>query len=380
VTLAHRFDTWVHRGDLTFLALARFRILYGVAALLVLPDFHWMSNYPGAWFNPPLGPMMLLDGFPPEWFLRALELALAVSLVAVTLGWRTKVASFAVTAVSLVGYGFVYSLGKIDHGILFVLLPSLMALAGWGERLSFDSVRRHGPDRAPGDIGLLAAQWPVRLLALLSGLAFLTAAVPKVRGGWLDLDTQAVQNIMLSEFYVHGKEAWLVDLFMAIPYPIFWEPLDYVTVLLEAGLVLCVLTWRSLRIGYAVAATFHLGVFLMLDIAFFHNLVVYAAFVQWDRVPAPAWLMQLPRPSTRAHAPLVVGAGVVVFALVSGLGNAAPWASPVGLLVGGAAGAAYLLWQLVEVRRWFLNRHTERSSDEPPTATLSLPDRNRRPA
>ena len=46
--------------------------------------------------------------------------------------------------------------------------------------------------RGQTDSPELAVQWPLRLWALMIGLAFLTAALPKIVGGWLNPLTHAV--------------------------------------------------------------------------------------------------------------------------------------------------------------------------------------------
>jgi len=105
-------------------------------------------------------------------------------------------------------------------------------------------------------------------------------------------------------------------------------------------------------LAFAVAATFHLGVWLMMNIAFFMNVVTYGFVVPWDRVPvpralrrravAPAWLVRL--------APVVVLAGGVGWSLlIESVGNAAGVVYPVVLVVGGLVGAWFLLAPVVRL-------------------------------
>lgn len=357
--MADRVDAWIHGGSITRTSLAGYRLVYALILLVLLPDFSWVAAFPDSMYNPPPGPMHLLSGFPPEWFLNGLEITLAVCLVAIALGWLTRTASFLSVAVSMTGYGVCYSLGKIDHDILLVLVPAPLALAGWGDRLSLDALRRraHGrpepPDRAD--------QWPLRLFALMIGLAFISATIDKVRGGWLDPRTQAVQAAEIMQYFTHGNDL-IVPAFRMVRNPVVWEIVDVATVVLEAGMVLAVLTWATTRVWFAVATTFHLGVWLTMNIPFYMNVVAYGFVVPWDRVPVPQGVRRLrPAPGLVHAAPLVVlGAGVAWALLVDGFlrtptggsqTRLAPAVYAMVLVTGALLGVGYLAFLAVRLVR-----------------------------
>jgi predicted DCC family thiol-disulfide oxidoreductase YuxK len=348
-----RLDAWLHGGDITRTSLARFRVLYAAILLLVLPDFSWITMFADSMYHPPPGPMQLFSGFPPEGVLRAFEAALAMCLVAILIGWHTRLASFVAVVVAMAGFGFTYGVGKIDHDILLVLIPAALAPAGWGDRLSLDAVRRRRRGgREPSE---RAEQWPLRLFGLLIGLAFLTAAYPKIKGGWLDLTTHAVQGYQARYHFTHGNDQLLMDAFLHVNSPVFWEAMDLATVALEAGMVLAVLSWRTTRLAFAIAATFHLGVWLMMNIPFVMNVMSYGFVVRWDRVPVPAAVRARAwRPSAGAvrGAPLlVVGGGLAWSFLIQWFGNARDLIYPVILFAGGLIGGGYLLLLLVRLVR-----------------------------
>ena len=341
--MADRLDAWIHGGTLTRTSLARYRVLYAVIILLLLPDFSWIAAFPDSMYNPPPGPMMLFSGFPSEAVLRGLEAALAVCLVAILLGWHTRTASFLSVAVSMVGYGFTYCLGKIDHDILVVLVPAAMALAGWGDRLSLDAVRRRS--RGETDSPERAVQWPLRLWALMIGLAFFTAALPKIAGGWLNPLTHAVQGIQIRQFYTHDRADLLANTFLGIKNPVFWEFMDIATILLEAGILLAVLSWGGTRVAFAVATLFHLGVWLMMNIAFWHNVLTYGFVVSWDRLPVPRALRRSFQPApglVRAAPAMVLGGGIAWSVGIESFGNAAVVLYPIVLVVGALIASGYL--------------------------------------
>jgi predicted DCC family thiol-disulfide oxidoreductase YuxK len=349
--MTDRLDAWIHGGAISRTSLARYRILYALVALAMLPDFAWVSAFPDSVFRPPPGPFQLFSGFPPSWVMHGLEGALAVCLVAVLIGWRTRTASFAAVVVAMTGYGFCYSLGKIDHDVLLVLVPAPLALAGWGDRLSLDAVRR--TDRSPD----LATHWPLRLFALTIGLAFLTATADKVRGGWLDPRTHAVLAAEVMQDLTDASQL-PVPLHRYVTSPVLWEVLDVVTIVFEAGMVVAVLTWASTRLWFAVATAFHVGVWLTLGIPFFMNVVAYGFVVPWDRVPVRESVRQRAlrfRPSShrRWTAPLVVlGGGAAWAALVDAFARTPSGGGPTRLaavlypallVLGALVGTGYLL-------------------------------------
>jgi predicted DCC family thiol-disulfide oxidoreductase YuxK len=341
--VGERFDRWVNEGAFTRTALARYRVVYATVVLLLLPDFSWLAAFPDAMFDPPPGMMRLADGFPPEAVLWGLEAVVAACLVAVLIGWRTRVASLLLVPVAMVGYGYTYSLGKLDHDILLLLVPPALALAGWGDRMSVDALRRRrrglpvAPERAE--------QWPLRLLALLVGLAYVTAALPKLLSGWLDPATQVVRGVELRQYFVDGETDYLAHLFAGLDNPVFWELLDVTTIVFEACMVLAVLSWAGTRLWFAIAAVFHFSVLLMLNIPFWHNTLVYGFVVAWDRLRLPRATLPgwLPERRVLLAAPAVVLLGGPAWALLlDTTGDARAVLYPAILAVGAAVGGLHL--------------------------------------
>jgi uncharacterized membrane protein YphA (DoxX/SURF4 family) len=261
--------------------------------------------------------MQLLSGFPPALFFEGLHALLALSLAALLFGAFTRTASVATTLLFLVGYGFSYSLGKVNHNMLFLLLPALMALSNWGAAWSFDA-------RA-GRASRTVASWPIVLVVLVTGFAMFTAGFPKILGGWLDPSTQAAQGRFVRQFFVHGRQDLLAPVAAGLDNPLLWEIFDVLTVTFEVGFLAAILHPRSARLFAAGAVAFHTGVMLILNIAFIVNLIVYAAVLPWPSL-------------ARRLSPFLPSAPSV------DLGPAGRW-----LLVGGVAALFYavgspLLW------------------------------------
>ena len=359
--VAARLDRWIHAGPFTAVDLGVYRIVYALYVLLTVRSFRWVSAYPDSLFDPPPGPFMLFGGFPPESFMIAVEIVLSVALVALAMGYRTTFASVVVAVLLLLGSGFSYSLGKIDHNIFTVLVPAVLAFARWGDTFSVDALRRHrAAPTATTATPRSTPQWPLRFLALLTGLGFFTAAVPKILSGWLDPRTHAVQAVLGYQYYLNGRTDLLAPYLVHLDLPVAWELFDASAVLLEVAFLCAVPWWRAFRVVLACATLFHLGVLLIMNIPFGGNVVVYGAFVSWSVVRDRARSSPAPGPAPtrldRARSAVTgspyAGASALVLSTVIGV---SAWAvrqavdlsflSPVLVVIGAAAGGWYLLRQ-----------------------------------
>ncbi len=83
-----------------------------------------------------------------------------------------------------------------------------------------------------------------------------------------------------------GRQDLLADLVTA-PVPAgLWELMDWGTVLLEIGFLPAAFAPSLFRMFISLMVLFHLGTVLLFNITFVQNLIVYAAFLNWDRVAA----------------------------------------------------------------------------------------------
>lgn len=273
--LVNRFDRWVQSGPFTSLDLAIYRIIYSLSVLCLVPGIQWLNEYPDSMYAAPMGPFQLLTGFPEPGILVALEIIRSFALVFLLLGICTRWTSVIVAIILLVTFGLSYTLGKIDHTQFLVVAPLFLGFANWGDRLSVDSLLKGRIDRP-------APQWPLRFLALVIGLSFFEAAAVKFGTGWLELSSQAVRGHFLEDFVARSADTWLTTWAFHFNVAPVWELLDWMTVILEFGILLTVPWWRAFRVALACATFFHLGVLLVMNIPFAANLVAYGAFVSWS--------------------------------------------------------------------------------------------------
>ena len=184
-THGSRIDRWIFESHRTSAeSLALYRILYGLFLLVfAMPSAVWVTSLPDVVYDPPLGPMRLLDGYPPASYFHVLTFLLSVSAVALTLGFRTRASSLCAGILLIALIGFEFCLGKIDHNRhMLVAVPLVLAWSGWGARYSLESRRQDA-----------VHFWPMTLLALVLGLFFLASAIPKLAGGWLRLNRHGVE-------------------------------------------------------------------------------------------------------------------------------------------------------------------------------------------
>lgn len=270
--IRQRYDDvlWVdHRVALEGAAL--FRVGFGVYVLWTgaCPRVRWLASWPDALYAPPPGLPALWGGFPSAATATAVEVGCIVFVALMTLGWRTPWTSAAAGITAIVGNSMVFSTGKIDHTIFVWLVPLVMAWSGWGERLSLDARRRPVTPRThtPGP--------PVAALTMLLGVGFLTAALPKLAGGWLDPSTQAAQRFFRADQALLDRTHLLADAANALSWPWLWELADIATVALELAVPCAVLSPRLFRRLLAPLAVFHLVNLLVLNISFSATVVIY---------------------------------------------------------------------------------------------------------
>jgi uncharacterized membrane protein YphA (DoxX/SURF4 family) len=323
-----RVDRWMFEAfALSPRSLGVARIIIG--AYLVLyrpPDLRWINSFPNSFFRPPPGPFRLIDGIPSSGVITTVSVGLSIATVALLVGYHTRLASCATGLLLFMMDGLSYSFGHVHHsGTLLAALLVIMAASNWGGSYSVDALRRRsGPEP-------VAEAWPLALGALLISFLMLTAALPKLASGWLDPSVLAVRAHVVHRHFASAGEGLLGALALESRSAFIWKPFDYLTLLLEAGFILAVVSPRATRLFCAAAVVFHLGVFIGLNIDFTGNVVAYAVFFEWStvvdyvhRAPrATALAKNVRRRLARNRAPIglaVLMAGVALYLLTMRFG------------------------------------------------------------
>jgi hypothetical protein len=273
--------------------LAIFRILYSAYLLLsMVPTALWVDRMPHAFFSPPVGMTALVGGFPPAGVMAALNAGLVVVAGLLLVGWRTPTVSVATGVLLLAIKSVEYSDGKINHDILLVLMPLLLAGSGWGSALSVDARRGAPHPLRP------RPSWALALTAFVIGWAMFGAGAIKALTGWLDPATKSTYGYLAANVLVTGREPPLGGPALGWNAPLAWEVADWAAVIMEVGFLLAMLHPRAFRSILAVACLFHLGVWMLFDIPY-SAVLMYGAFVAWSplvarwewgrRILVPGW-------------------------------------------------------------------------------------------
>lgn len=278
------FDRWIFDSyDVKSEGLGLYRIVASLFILFFLipgagfEHYRYLSSLPSDFYNPPPGPLALLDTFPPFTVFQILYALVILSVLSMLIGYRTKLASILSGIFILFLQGLIYSIGKVNHEILVPLVPIIMAFSHWGNSFSIDAVRPNA--RTPE-----AESWPLVLISLFIGFMMFTSGWPKILGGWLDPSTHAVKAHLLNQFFVHDREAFLAGYAIQINNDLFWELLDWGTIVFEIGFLIAVRKAKWFKLFLVMAVFFHFSTKMLLNISFLPNFVAYAVFLPWHRL------------------------------------------------------------------------------------------------
>ena len=193
----------------------------------------------------------------------------------------TRSSTILLLTLLLIGNSFQYSLGKIDHVILYPCVLFVMCFQNWGECFSVDSLRK-GQHENVGDP--LSKTANLSLLGIFIAFGFFTAGFGKALS-WVDFDlsTSGFLSWLYRGYYNFGSDRLLAPLAIQINLPLLWELVDYSAVIFELGFCVAILGRRSWYRWLTMACLFHLMNCLLLNIPFNHNTLAYLAFVPWAR-------------------------------------------------------------------------------------------------
>lgn len=278
-----RFNRWIFESfPVTEEGLGLMRIVLSLFLLFFLipgegkDHFLFLSHLPSDFYAPPPGPMMLPDQFPSFGLIMFLYSICVVSVILMLIGYKTKAASITAGITILLLQGVIFSVGKVNHEIIIASVPMIMAFSNWGAAFSLDSRR--------DDMSIKAESWPLTIIAVLIGFMMFTAGFPKLLGGWLDIHTQATQGHLLNQFYVRGRQDLLAVTAVNFQSALFWELLDWATILFEIGFLIALFRKKWVQIFLSLAVLFHFSTMMFLNIAFLPNFFAYAIFLNWDKI------------------------------------------------------------------------------------------------
>jgi len=272
--------------------LALLRIVVGSFALGYLivraPNLLSVTEFEPSRFQP-VGVAALFAAPLPAWLLK-LALGLGVGLgVAFVLGVRFAITGPGFAALLLLLTTYRNSWGMIFHTEnLLTLHVVLLAASPASEALGFDAHRARARGEPPADASQGRFGWAVRAMSLITVVAYVVAGVAKLKlsgaswlGGELLRAQIAYDNLRKLELgsQVSPLGPWLVRK------PQVFPALAVTTLLVELGAPLAL--WRRpvTLVWVAAAWGFHVGVLLLMSIAFVYQLsgVAYLSFFPVER-------------------------------------------------------------------------------------------------
>jgi hypothetical protein len=179
----------------------------------------------------------------------------------------------------IVGQSFAFSFGKIDHNILFIILPLLLVFSGW-EKYPGQARAEETSDEQK----VHAGNFSIFIVALFLGFAMFTAGVQKVIGGWLTVSESATRGHFLINYYTFNRQALLANFFLNIEYTLLWKLIDILVVILEVGFFFAVFKSNWFRFFVGLAIVFHVCTFLIFNISFTSHFPIYLLFIPWTNI------------------------------------------------------------------------------------------------
>ncbi len=245
-------------------------VLFGIG----VPSFTWIANSPQLLFDPPLlSAANLLSGWPSYATLWILSASLVILFLLLLFGFFVPTVSVLLSLLLIAGSNLRFSFGKIDHDLLLVLPPLVLARSGWGNRYTLArGPAAPLPNRSGACLGVFA---------IVVGFAMFTAGFQKLTTGWLDPRTQASYGHLIQNFYGNARGVLLAPFALRVRSKLLWEGFDYMTVAFELLFIVAVMRRWLFRAWIAFAIVFHTGTLLVLDIGFAVNFAAYLVFVEW---------------------------------------------------------------------------------------------------
>lgn len=227
-------------------------------------------------------PWSFYDALQTQGGMLTLKTLMLVSLLLSTAGFLTPFSTK--TSLLLVAFyqGLLRSFGHFNHDeMIAVYFLVVLAFTPCGDAFSVDSWR----GRTKKDRPAFAYAYPILLMQLLLAWVYFSSALIKLRvAGWkyLSPDNLPALAIFHSLDNLHDTAFrgafWLPQVREYLPYAVafvlIWELLFPLAIFFRR------LRWVILPIG----VVFHVSTVFLMNIAFWHQLVMYVVFVNWDRL------------------------------------------------------------------------------------------------
>ena len=295
-------DYWFEPAPLVNLAVCRIVVAgFQLLWLATRTDYARLAqeaSYPDFLYDPL--PVLHLLVWPVGWTYRpgleVLEAAFTVALISgalAVIGLFTRASLALFTLASVFLHAYAYSFGDFHHpeGVIVISL-ALLTLAPSGEVLSLDRRlgRWFGGDGGTGSAAdgreLLSAtseyaRWPLRVIAWLMALVYLSAAASKIHPAGLEW----MNGTTLQYYLIQDGLRWdsALGIWFGEQHGLS-TALSWLTVLFEGTFVLVLVAPALALIYVPLGAALHLGIYVTMKAPFFGWVALYCVFVPWRDV------------------------------------------------------------------------------------------------
>ncbi|WP_330743546.1 hypothetical protein [Chryseobacterium sp. CP-77] len=258
--------------------LAFYRIFFSMFLLWSgVADNSWIHSIPNSAMLPPISILSFTDIVPSEAFFVLCRYIIYACLLLILIGYKPRIFAILYMILYVLTNNYAYSFGKVNHDFIYTLPIMIMAFSPWNKTFSFFPEPVKETDE-------LAKSWPLFMISLIFSFGMFTAGFSKILGGWLSTDIQYTQIFFTQYRFIIGWNDLLSDFYEGINSKIFWEALDYFTVIFEMVFIVAFMSPKFFRYMLLVTIFFHLNVLLMLNISFMNSIGLYSLFI-------PAWLL-----------------------------------------------------------------------------------------
>ncbi|MFY0628618.1 MAG: hypothetical protein JXR07_20135 [Reichenbachiella sp.] len=257
------------KGDYLYV----FRIILGFSLLTFYTySWQWIGEVPQGFFWPPiLSIASFFDGFPSKHIFFTADVLFAILSLLITIGFYTRESLFLLASLGIFCSSFSFSLGKIDHEILFWLTLYCLSFTNIGNKYVL---------RKDKEVSKNIESGALAFLAISICFAFFSAGFQKAIH-WIDFDlaTSGFLSWFYPGYFSQGRNLLFADLVFEIPIWVL-ELGDYTAAIFEiTGIIFLLwgnLAWRSYLI---VACIFHTLNLCFLNISFSGHIFVYMIFL-----------------------------------------------------------------------------------------------------
>lgn len=282
------FDKWLYTNPMDDGSVAVFRIIFSFFCLVSVVGVlrvETLVQYPSSFFSPQIFVAYLFGKLPDVYTLNVISVLNVVFLVAMLLGFKTRWSSILFGLTYIVSTSFIYAFSKIGHQHFIPYTAIIFAFSGWGQKFSIDSFLQN-PHKKAKSYNI----YP--FFTLIVAFSFFTSGGAKILGGWLDPHFQAVRFYLLRDVTFVGRHNILTDFAVhGITSKFFWEFMDYFIVVIETLPLFVLFYPKIFRFLFFLLASFHVGVYLTMNITFGMYPIIYLPFiVNWENSFLVRWL------------------------------------------------------------------------------------------